>query len=122
MVRRECDDIIAQAQQLVLRSKRENTSPEPRRSRAESPIKKEAEAMASSLRTSRSLTASLEGTQVRRSLTVHPEMLSPEETQTLVRSVLERVAASTWDEFRSSYQFSNREGLVSSIDASVQRM
>lgn len=123
MVRRECDDIVAQAHQLVIRSKKENASPETHRSYEGTPNKAEGEAVvSSSLRTSRSINASREG-PMRRSLTVHPEMLSPEETQNLVRSVLERVAASTWDEFRSSYQFSNRDtAVLSSIDASLHGM
>lgn len=34
---------------------------------------------------------------------IHPEMLSPEETQDLVRSVLERVSVNAWQEFQSAY-------------------
>ena len=34
---------------------------------------------------------------------IHPEMLSPEETQDLVRSVLERVSVNAWNEFQSAY-------------------
>lgn len=52
--------------------------------------------------------------------TIYPEMLSPEETQELVRSVLERVSINTWNEFQSAYNSGSNSIDVNASAASIE--
>ena len=109
VIRSECEDIITQAQ--VMLKERKNFGDGIPFPKADGLVGTRANNGHSSLRSSHlsafhrdiSVGASADTSSSRQSAVIHPEMLSPEETQKLVRSVLERVSVSTFNDFRKAY-------------------
>jgi hypothetical protein len=112
MIRAECEDIIAQAHVLINEQQRQSISQqadvhvanEDRREhgRSASDIRFSLRTSKSAFSTEAKVGASADSASSRISV-VHPEMLSPEETQALVKAVLDRVASTTWTDFQQAY-------------------
>lgn len=113
VIRSECEDIIIQAQ-IMLKERKSFSEgiPFPK----VDGLVGRTNNIHSSLRSSRpsafhrdlSVGASADSSSSRHSAVIHPEMLSPQETQELVKSVLERVSVSTFNDFRKAYEGGGR--------------
>ena len=113
MIRAECDDIITQAHALINEQQRQSVSQHHSDAAAVTNGRSTSESMHFSLRTSRSafppetkVNGSADSASSKVSI-VHPEMLSPGETQALVKAVLDRVATTTWTDFQQAYTGAN---------------
>lgn len=117
LIRDECQDIISEAQLLLikkrsgmlesfddsfLRAKPESVFDEHLTTVSSSGIKMPANEFV--MTGASFLRQSVESNTSKHSHgTIHAEMLSPKETQDLVRSVLEKVSVNAWKEFQSAY-------------------